>query len=479
MGITFDSFVDKVMLYNSKDIDIVKKAYFLAKNLHNGQYRQSGEEFIIHPLTVAYILADMHVDTDTLCAALLHDTVEDTGISLDEIEKMFNKDVANLVDGVTKISKINFSSKSDMSNANMRKIVISITKDIRIIIIKLADRLHNMRTLDFKSVDKQREIAKETLDLFVNLAYNIGAYKVKNELEDLSFKYLNSYEYDRILFKRKAVILKSKKDIDDMICNINEHLASKGICCNNYVVYKNIYGIYKRLLGGDNIYYIHDLISIVFNCSDVIDCYVVLGIIHSLYPPLNDMFRDYVSRPKTNGYSSLHTTVFGPDNLLVQFQIRTKEMDKIDTYGIGAYWDIYGSNAKEMMQNDIRSKYQFFNSLVQINNMFPNNDDFACKLNDELFSDKVYVYTPSGSVIELPAGSSIVDYLYKINCDANNFVYAAFVNNELVDLDYVLKNNDRVVLIDNRYLGGPNVRWEKFAKTSFAKKKLREFDYKK
>ena len=475
MSIGINNLLDKVREYNPSAIEEVSKAYYLANDLHKGQYRQSGEEYIIHPLTVAYILADMHVDTDTLCAALLHDTVEDTNITLNEIEELFNKDVANLVDGVTKISRMNFSSRTDENNANVRKIVTSITNDIRIIIIKLADRLHNMRTLDFKTEYKQKENAHETLDIFVNLAYNIGAYKLKNELEDLSFKYINRYEYDRILYKRENIIDSSKKYIDEMIDNINNKLNDINVNSDSYVIYKNIYGIYKRLSSGIRMNYIHDLISIIMTTDNVYDCYLVLGAIHSLYNPINDKFKDYISRPKTNMYSSLHTTVFGLDDMLVQAQIRTKEMDNIDKNGISAYWDIYGVDAREKMQKDIRNKYQFFNSLVDINNMFPNNSDFAKKLGDELFSSKVYVYTPLGEVMELPKGSSVIDYLYKINYKDIDLVCGAFVNDELVNLDCVLKDGDRVIPIDNKSLGGPNVKWEEMAKTSYAKRKIKEF----
>lgn len=476
MSVSVDDFIKKVKMYNPDGINIVRKAYELAYNLHKGQYRQSGEEYIIHPLTVAYILADMHVDTDTLCAALLHDTVEDTDITLDEIRELFNDDVCLLVDGVTKISRMNFSSEKDLVNANIRKIVTGITKDIRIIIIKLADRLHNMRTLGFKRPSKQLENAQETLDIYVNLAYNIGAYRIKNELEDLSFKYINDYEYNRIFRARNKIIFKNENVINDMVNEIRYNLEKIDIDSDIYVIYKNIYGIYKRLINSNNnnINDIHDLCSVVLNVSNVGACYMALGCIHSLYFPINYHFKDYICRPKTNMYRSIHTTVFGKNNMLLQAQIRTYEMDKIDNNGISAYWDIYKGNARMAMQEDIEKKYQFFDSLVELDNMFPNNDDFAMRLSDELFSDKVYVYGGNGNVMEMPVGSTVVDYVYKIGGDVSN-LFGAWVNDEIVGLDYVLKNGDRVVAIDNEYIGGIKVSWEDFVKTSLAKKKIREF----
>ena len=474
MSITVKDFFDKVNSYNAESFADVKRAYELAERLHKGQYRQSGEEYITHPLEVAYILADMYVDSATLCAALLHDTVEDTDITLDEIREIFNDDVATLVDGVTKISKLNFSCASDEHNANMRKIITSITKDIRIIIIKLADRLHNMRTLQYKSHEKQIENSKETMDLYVNLAYNIGAYKIKRELEDLSFKYINNCEYNRINEKRSSIILKNKDVINEMNSNIKRELYNYGIFCNSSILYKNVYGIYKHLINGNNINYLDDLVSLIYTMDDKIDCYTSLGIVHDLYRPINDKIRDYISRPKTNMYSSLHTTVFGLNNTLVKILIRTNAMDKVANNGICAYWDMYRGGARVRMQNDIESKYQFFNSIVQINDMFPNNSDFAKKVNDELFSNKIYVYTISGDVVELPIGSTVLDFMYKCDLNKDNSVCTALVNSILVDLNYVLQDDDKIMLINNKSLVNPNVEWEKDVKTSLAKKKVRE-----
>ena len=477
--ITVEDFMNKVKEYNYEDINKVRCAYKLAYNLHKGQYRQSGEEYIMHPLTVAYILTDMYVDSDTLCAALLHDTVEDCNITLEEIEELFNKDVAMLVDGVTKISKMNYSSKKELNNANMRKIVTSITKDIRIIIIKLADRLHNMRTLDFKTLEKQKENAHETLDLFVNLARNIGAYKIMEELEDLSLKYINRSEYDKVYYNRAKVIFKHENYLREMRDDITNSINDKGINNNSYLKYMNIYGIYKKLINGYKISDIHNLLSLIINTDDVSSCYLILGIVHDLYNPINYEFTDYICRPKTNMYSSLHTTVFGPNNSLVQAQIRTYEMDKIAINGIAAYWGLYKGDARRIMQEELEHNYQFFDSLVEINNMFPDNEEFAEKVSDELFSDKIYVYTSKGKVVELPVGSTIVDFIYKTGYGSSNTIVGAMVNDELREVNYVLQNNDRINLIDNKYLGGPKVNWDTLAKTTLAKKRIREFNEKK
>ena len=478
MEVTAESFMKKVKEYNGEDIDKVRRAFELAYLLHKGQYRQSGEEYIIHPLTVAYILADMYVDSDTLCAALLHDTVEDTNISLKEIEDLFNKDVAMLVDGVTKIKNLTYSDKNKLNNANMRKIITSITKDVRIVIIKLADRLHNMRTLGFKSPEKQKIIAKETLDLYVNLANSIGAYKIKEELEDLSFIYIDKYKYDKVFRNRNKIIFRNENYLADMKKNIIFSLNNRGIVCDSYIKYKNVYGIYKKLVEGYHMYDIHNLLSIVLATDDISSCYLALGLTHSLYNPINMEFKDYICRPKTNMYSSLHTTVFGDNNSLVQIKIRTKKMDKIANNGIAAYWDMYKGDARKIMQDEIEKKYQFFDSLVEIDNAFSDDGEFAKKISNELFSDKVYVFTNKGDVIELPVGSTIVDYVYKLGYDSTNTIFGALVNGEVMDVNYVLKNNDRITLIDNKYMGGPKISWNDFAKTTVAKTKIKELSMK-
>lgn len=438
--------------------------------------RQSGEPYISHPLNVAYILAEMHADRDTICAGLLHDTLEDTKVTKEEIAENFNSDVANLVDVVTKMSKMNFSSKEDQNLANTRKIITGITTDVRTIIIKLADRLHNMRTLQFKSEFKQKENALETMEIFVPLAYYIGAYRIKSELEDLSLQYLKPDMYKKIE-ERKLRLEESSNDcLKEMLYKIETLLNDKNIPNEIKIRTKNIYGIYKRLNEGHKLSDIHDLLALKIMVDEVENCYRTLYLIHNEYHPINDKFKDYICNPKTNMYQSLHTTVFGPDDRLVQTQIRTFDMDKIASFGLSTYWDIEKGNAREVMQKDLSGKYQFFNSLVEINKVFGDNKEFINQVKNELFSNKIYVYTTKGEIMELPKGASVIDFAYKIHTDVGNTMVAAQVNNEYVDVMTELKNKDRVKIITDDLSYGPREDWEDKAVTTYAKRKIREFN---
>ena len=476
--ICLNDLLNNVRLYNEPGIQLIEKAYHYAKKLHDGQFRQSGEPYISHPLNVAYILSEMHADTDTICAGLLHDTLEDTEITKEEIAENFNKDVANLVDGVTKISKLNFSTKTDQNMANTRKIITGLTTDARIIIIKLADRLHNMRTLQFKSEFKQKEKSMETMDIFVPLAYYIGAYRIKSELEDLSLQYLYPEKYKKIENIKLKLEDDSKNCLQEMLSTINNVLFAKNIPSEIKVRTKNIYGIYKRLNEGHKISDIHDLLSLKIMVDDVANCYQTLGLIHQEYHPINDKFKDYICNPKTNMYKSLHTTVFGPEDRLVQTQIRTFDMDKIASFGLLAYWDIEKGNARDIMQENLKNKYQFFKSLVEINKVFSDNQEFVNQVKSELFADKIYIYTTKGEIIELPKGSTAIDFAYKIHSDVGNTMVSAVVNDKMVDPDYILHNKDRVRIITDIMSYGPREEWIDKVQTTKAKRKIREFNNK-
>lgn len=473
-NITIDDLLKKVSEYNIGAIHDVSEAYCYAKLLHGNQIRQSGEPYISHPLNVAYILSEMHADCDTVCAGLLHDTLEDTNIKKEDIAHDFNQNVANLVDGVTKLSKMNFSSKQDQNNANTRKIITGITDDVRIIIIKLADRLHNMRTLEFKSEFKQKENSLETMEIFVPLAYYIGAYRIKSELEDLSLKYLKPDVYKRIGDEK----IKLEETFDDilkeMLYKIKALLNDRNIPNEIKVRTKNIYGIYKRLSEGHKLSDIHDLLALKIMVDEIENCYIGLYLVHSKYKPINDKFKDYICNPKTNMYRSLHTTVFGPEDRLVQTQIRTFDMDKIASFGLTAYWDIEKGKARDAMQEDLKQKYQFFKSLTEINSIFGDNQQFVNQVKNELFANKIYVYTTKGDIIELPIGSTIIDYAYKLDTNIGNTMIGAFVNDEYVPLDYVLQNKDRVRIVTNELSYGPEEKWLDIAKTSLAKSKIKE-----
>ena len=474
-GITLEKLLDEVRKYNPTEVEIIKKAYEYAKTLHEGQYRQSGEPYITHPLNVAYILAEMHADKDTVCAGLLHDTIEDTKTTKEDIAHDFNQEIANLVDGVTKLAKMNFSTKEEQNSANTRKIITGITNDVRIIIIKLADRLHNMRTIEYKSEFKRKENSLETMEIFVPLAYSIGAYRIKSELEDLSFKQLRTDKYKEIEEIKDKLEEKDNSILEEMLYKIKCLLNDKSIPNEIKVRTKNIYGIYKRLSEGNKLSDIHDLLALKVMVDDIANCYLTLGLVHTLYHPINSKFKDYICNPKTNMYSSLHTTVFGPEERLVQTQIRTFDMDKIASFGLTAYWDIEKGNARNVMQEELKEKFQFFTALTEINSMFRDNEAFVSQVKNELFSDKVYVYTTKGDVIELPKGSTPIDFAYRIHTDIGNTMVGALDNDKPVSNDYVLKSNDRVKIITDPLSFGSRDGWEDLAYTAYAKKKIKEF----
>ncbi len=476
--VTWDDLSNMLKKYDKEDISEIKKAYEFAKLLHEGQYRQSGEAYITHPLNVAYILAEMNADKDTICAGLLHDTVEDTKIINEDIATLFNPAVAKLVEGVTKISKLNFSSKHAQNMANTRKIITGITEDVRIIIIKLADRLHNMRTLQFKSEFKQKENAMETMDIFVPLAYYIGAYRMKSELEDISLQYLYPDKYKTIQDIQLKIKDDSKQCLEEMLYTIDGILTDKDIPHHIKMRTKNIYGIYKKLESGYKLSDIHDLLALKVMVDDIANCYQTLGLVHSKYHPLNDKFKDYIFNPKTNMYRSIHTTVFGENDRLVQTQIRTFDMDQIASFGLSAYWNVNKGNAREVMQEDLKNKYQFFKSLVEINHVFADNQEFVRQVKSELFADKIYVYTTKGDIIELPKGATAIDFAYKIHSDIGNTMVGAVVNDKPVDVDYVLQNKDRVRIITDDLSYGPREEWIDKVKTTKAKRKIREFNRK-
>ena len=472
--------------YSTQDLAQIITAYTMAEDLHKGQYRQSGEPYIIHPLNVAYSLAEMHADCDTVCAGLLHDTLEDTKMTKEGIEKEFNKDVANLVDGVTKISGMNFSSKQQENIANTRKIINGLTEDVRIIIIKLADRLHNMRTLQFKSEFKQKENALETLELFTPLANHIGAYRIQNELEDLSLSYLRPDDYKRLKDFRDEIKYENKELLEKMRDNISDTLKTHDMENEIKIRAKNVYSIYRRLQKNikegigptsldDQFKNIHDLLVLRVMVEEVSDCYQALYYIHSQYRPLDSKFKDYICNPKSNYYRSLHTTVFGENERLVQTQIRTFDMDKIASFGLTAYWDVYRGNARLNMQKQIREKSIVYRSLQEINSMFGESQEFIDTVKKEVFPDStVSIYTPTGKILKLPEGSTPIDYAYSIKDELGDKYEQALVNDEQVPIDYQLKENDRIKIITSEESEGPNKDWVESANTTVAKKKILE-----
>lgn len=471
-NITIDDILAVVRTYNQYAEPIIRKAYTFAEQLHQGQTRKSGELYIVHPLNVAYTLACMHADSDTICAGLLHDTIEDSDITKEEIEKEFNSEIAKLVDGVTKIKRMNFFTKTDQNLANTRKIITSIIEDVRIIIIKLADRLHNMQTLEYLKPEKQKENARETLEIFVPLAYAIGAYRLKSELEDLSLKYLEPDIYKRIESERHELNLKNYDNIKEIRENISKDLTKRGFTHDIITRTKNICGIYKSGYPETRITDITDLFSLKIMVENIDQCYLTLGIVNK-YKPLNGKFKDYIANPKTNKYQSLHTTIFGQSDTLIQTQIRTFEMDRIACYGLPAYWDINQENAREQMQNDLKNKYQFFKTLLEINEYFSDNQEFMNHITKELLSNKIYVYKMNGEVIELPVGSTVIDFAYYIGHDIGDKMVDVLVNGRRVPFNYILNNKDRVQVITDNLIRNSKYGWENIATTTVAKRRIR------
>lgn len=465
--------IENIRKYNNseEELQMIKKAYKYAEKLHDGQKRQSGEPYIIHPLEVANILAQIEADSNTIIAGLLHDTLEDTDIKKEDISHDFNPYVAMLVDGVTKIGKMNFSSRADEIAGNTRKLLSGITEDVRIVLIKLADRLHNMRTLEYKKLEKQKENALETIEIFVPIAYYLGCYRIKSELEDLSFKYINPEMYFEIERKIKKVEHETEDSIKEMLTDIHNILNDNNIPNEIKSRTKNIYGIYKRIKEGNGLNDIHDLLALKIMVNDVKNCYQALGLVHSLYPPVNGKMKDYLVQPKTNMYQSLHTTVFGKGEHLVQTQIRTYEMDKIASLGLTAYWQ----DSEVEMNKELETRFQFFKSLLEINSMTNDNRAFLEEVKQEILGSNIYVYTPKGEVIELPSGSTSIDFAYRIHDDIGNSMVAAIINGNYSVPGTRLQNKDIVKIITNEMAFGPQREWEEHCQTVSAKRKIKEF----
>ncbi len=471
---TIDDLLNAIKEYNEEEVDRVKKAYELAAEAHKDQKRESGEPYIIHPLNVCMNLVQFHADGATLCAGLLHDVVEDTKYTLENIENMFDKEVAHLVDGVTKISNMHFNSKDEATNANIRRLINSLNDDIRIMIIKLCDRLHNMQTLIHKAPEKRIRSAEETLNIFVPIAYFIGAYRMKCTLEDICLSYLDSESYNTIK-KAQEEIMDSYKDCLNIV-----HKDIEKILEENNIKYKyrtkilNVFQIYRKLNKNYKFNDIHDLVNlkIIVNTED--ECYRVLGLIHKLYTPMNNKFKDYIACPKTNMYQSIHTTVIAPCNKILQVQIKTKDMDEKNTFGLGSYWMKYKGEGSKLMQTDLIMNYQFFTTLQGLNELTLSDKDYIEQVKKEIFTNNIYVYTIAGEIVELPLGASVIDFAYRIHSDYGNHLYKAFINGKEVKLTHKLKDKDRIFLIQKE-TSKPHESWLDNTITTNARKKIKEF----
>ncbi len=467
-----DHVIDILKEKNPEAIPQVLKAYTLAEIAHRGIYRESGEPYITHPVHVCKNLLDMEIyEPNTLSAALLHDVVEDTHITLDDIREYINSDTAMLVDGVTKISRLNFSNKENQNLANTRKIINGLNKDVRIIIIKLADRLHNMNTLEYKRREKQIENAEETLQLFVPLAISIGAHTLKNELEDLSLMYLEPEEYKRIEEQKIKLYQDFGPRIREMAHKVNEILTDKQIPHHVKFRTRNIYDTYKKLLKGYEMENIYDLYYLKVIVDSIDDCYLTLCSIHSLYPPINSRFKDYIYNPKTNFYQSLHTTV-SMDDRIIKAKIRTDEMDHIAAYGVSGFWNIPNGKTREETQEEIRKRSGVAKKLLEIDQNLEDNRSFCDAIKEEVLIDHVYPYTESGEIIELPKGSTIIDFAFEVNPDLAEHMTGALVNGIEVPLNYQVDNHDTIQIITKGIQDRSS--WEEFAYNMSTKQKIKD-----
>lgn len=474
--LTFEELLTRLKKYikNKKELELIKKAYMYAYEKHFGQKRKSGEDYIIHPLNVAYILAGINADYKTICSALLHDTIEDCDVTKEEIEELFGGEVAYLVESLTKINKLNFSCDSEATIANQRKILVGLTEDVRVIILKLADRLHNMRTLWALPEKKQKENAKETLDIFIPIVHRLGMNSIKSELEDLCLRYSKPDVYFQIVEKLNKKKSERDEAVNEMKNTVSKLLNSHNIKHEIKGRSKSIYSIYKKLDTGRSFNDIYDFLALRVFVKTEEECYQVLGIIHSKFKPIPKRFKDYIAMPKTNMYQSLHTSVFGNNGEIFEIQIRTYEMDKIAENGIASHWS-YKEKKKANLQSEMEQKLQFFRLIMELKHEGTNDQEFVDSVKEDVLKDTIYVFTPQGDVLELPNGSTPIDFAYRVHTRVGDTMVGAIVNNNIVPLDYKLKDDDIVKINTNKNSPGPSREWLNIAKTTHAKNKIRSF----
>ncbi|WP_127575938.1 RelA/SpoT family protein [Paenibacillus barengoltzii] len=471
MGI--EQLLEKASAYiKEPDLKRIREAYEFADQAHHGQVRKSGEPYILHPLAVADIVVSMQMDALSVIAALLHDVVEDTTVSLKEIQEHFGSDCALLVDGLTKLERIKFQSKEEQQNENYRKMFIAMAQDIRVIVIKLADRLHNMRTLRYQSEESQRRIAYETLEIFCPIANRLGISAIKWEMEDIALRYLNPQQYYRIANLMRKKRAEREEYIKNVIARIAEKLDEMGIQADLSGRPKHIYSVYKKMtMKNKQFNEIYDLLAIRIIVDNIKDCYATLGIIHTLWKPMPGRFKDYIAMPKANMYQSLHTTVVGPNGEPTEVQIRTWEMHRTAEYGIAAHW-AYKEGAGT---GGLENKITFFNEILELQHEAKDASEFVESLKMDFFSDLVFVFTPSGEVIELPAGSVPLDFAYRIHTEVGNRTIGAKVNGRIVPLDHRLKTGDIVEILTSKHSYGPSQDWLKIAQSSHARSKIKQW----
>ncbi|KKM09231.1 (p)ppGpp synthetase [Clostridiales bacterium PH28_bin88] len=465
--------IQKVQTYYPQaDVQLVQQAYLFASTAHQGQHRRSGEDYIVHPLEVATILAELQLDVVTIAAGLLHDVVEDTSFTLEDLERAFGAEIALLVDGVTKLSRIEYKSKMEQQAENLRKMFLAMAKDIRVILIKLADRLHNMRTLKHQPEEKQRECAQETLEIFAPLAHRLGIFRLKWELEDLSLRYMEPERYYELVQNISMKRQEREEFINHVIKILKEKLDEVGIDADIQGRPKHFYSIYNKMVKqGKELGEIYDLIAVRVVVESVKDCYGALGMIHAQWKPIPGRFKDYIAMPKPNMYQSLHTTLIGPSGEPFEVQIRTWDMHRTSEYGIAAHWRYKeGKNGDK----DFDAKLTWLRQLLEWQRELKDAREFMESLKIDLFSDRVYVFTPKGDVVELPAGSVPLDFAYRVHTAVGNQCVGAKVSGRIVPLDYRLQTGDIVEILTSK-TGRPRRDWLNIVQTSQAKNRIRQW----
>lgn len=463
----------------STDITLIEKAYRLADSAHKGQLRKSGEPYISHPLCVAIILAELELDKETIMAGILHDVIEDTEYTYEDVVNEFGEEVAVLVDGVTKLTQLNYSKdKVDEQAENLRKMFLAMAKDIRVILIKLADRLHNMRTMEYQTPKKQIEKSRETLDIYAPLAQRLGISKVKIELDDLSLRYLEPQVYEDL--STKIALRKSEREdfIHGIMDEVGNHIQEAGIEAKISGRVKHFFSIYKKMVNQNKtLDQIYDLFAVRIIVENVKDCYAALGVIHEMYTPIPGRFKDYIAMPKANMYQSLHTTLIGPQGQPFEIQIRTFEMHRTAEYGIAAHWKYKEGQDGKKSEDSEAAKFTWLRQILEWQTDMDDNREFLGALKDDmnLFSDSVYCFTPTGDVKNLPSGSTPIDFAYNIHSAVGNKMVGARVNGRLVNIDYVIQNGDRIEIITSQNSKGPSRDWLNLVKSTQAKNKINQW----
>ena len=479
--VLYEELIASVKKYHpSTDISMIQKAYEVAREAHKDQKRKSGEPYIIHPLCVAIILADLELDKETIVAGLLHDAVEDTWMTYEEVEKEFGSEVALLVDGVTKLGQLSYSAdKVEVQAENLRKMFLAMAKDIRVILIKLADRLHNMRTLQYMRPEKQQEKARETMDIYAPIAMRLGISKIKVELDDLSLKYLKPDVYYDLV--HKVALRKSEREqfVGAIVKEVKKHMDDANIKAQVDGRVKHFFSIYKKMVNQDKtIDQIYDLFAVRILVDTVKDCYAALGVIHEMYKPIPGRFKDYIAMPKPNMYQSLHTTLIGPNGQPFEIQIRTYEMHRTAEYGIAAHWKYKeSSDGKAPVGKSEEEKLNWLRQILEWQRDMSDNKEFMSLLKNDLdlFADSVYCFTPQGDVKTLPSGSTPVDFAYSVHSAVGNKMVGARVNGKLVPIEYEIKNGDRIEIITSQNSQGPSRDWLKLVKSTQAKNKINQW----